>query len=128
VEVREGRVTNYGGQYEAYLYKVNQEIEAGERELATERAKLPAAVVKPARVAARAAQRNEREIRKEIKTLEKTIAQLDEQKKALTALSLNTSDAAEALRIHNELTALTGQLAGAEDRWCQLQEEVEGAE
>ena len=56
------------------------------------------------------------------------IAQLDEQKKALTARSLNTSDAAEALRIHNELTALTEQLAGAEDRWCQLQEEVEGAE
>ena len=42
VEVRDGRVTNYSGQYDAYLYKVNKEIEAGERELATGRAKLPA--------------------------------------------------------------------------------------
>ena len=37
VEVRDGRVTHYSGQYEAYLYKVNKEIEAGERELATAR-------------------------------------------------------------------------------------------
>src|SRR5438552_7392570 len=39
VEVRDGRVTHYSGQYGAYLDKVNKEIEAGERELATERAK-----------------------------------------------------------------------------------------
>src|SRR6266480_4754197 len=44
VEVREGRVTSYPGQYEAYLYKVNMEIEAGERELASTRVKLPPAV------------------------------------------------------------------------------------
>ena len=41
VEVRDGRVTHYSGQYDAYLYKVNKEIEAGERELATARTKLP---------------------------------------------------------------------------------------
>src|SRR5206468_4597952 len=44
VEVRDSRVTSYSGKYEAYVYKVNQEIEAGERELATTRAKLPSAV------------------------------------------------------------------------------------
>jgi ATP-binding cassette subfamily F protein 3 len=32
VEVRDGRVTNYRGEYDAYVYKVNKEIEAGERE------------------------------------------------------------------------------------------------
>ncbi len=37
VEVRDGRVTNYSGQYDAYVYKVNKEVEAGERELATQR-------------------------------------------------------------------------------------------
>src|SRR5438128_1068626 len=55
VEVRDGRVTHYGGQYEAYVDKVNQEIEAGERELATERTKLPAAVRRPAQMSARPA-------------------------------------------------------------------------
>ena len=48
IEVRDGRVTNYSGQYDAYVYKVNKEIEAGERELANERTKLPAAVAKAA--------------------------------------------------------------------------------
>src|SRR5271168_4163904 len=81
VEVRDGRVTNYSGQYESYVYKVNKEIEAGERELATERAKLPTSVAKPARVLPRPARKNDREVRKEIKSVERTVAQLDEQKR-----------------------------------------------
>ena len=127
VEVRDGRVTNYSGQYDAYLYKVNKEIEAGERELATERTKLPPSVAKPVKVTPRPAQRNERDVRKEIKTLERTIAQLDEQKRSLNAQLLQSTDADEALRLHNEVSALTEQLAEAEERWCQLQEEIEGA-
>ena len=59
VEVRDGRVTHYSGQYEAYVYKVNKEIEAGERELATQQSKVPAAVAKPAKAAPRP-QRGER--------------------------------------------------------------------
>jgi ATP-binding cassette subfamily F protein 3 len=126
VEVRDGRVTNYSGQYEAYLYKVNKEIEAGERELATQRAKLPPSVAKPSKVASRLAPRNEREVRKEIKTLERTVAQLDEQKRSVNAQFMTSTDAVEALRLHNEVSALTAQLAQAEERWCRLQEELEG--
>jgi ATP-binding cassette subfamily F protein 3 len=128
VEVRDGRVTTYGGQYDAYVYKVNKEIEAGERELASERNKLrPPPTAKPAKAAPKVVVRDERVVRKEIKALEKTVALLDEQKRALTAKSLQTSDAVEALRLHNEVTAVADQLAEAEERWCQLQEEVEGA-
>lgn len=125
VEVRDGRVTNYSGKYEAYVDKVNKEIEEGEREAATERAKLPPSVVKPAKAAPRHAARNERVVRKEIKTVEQSIAQLDEQKRTLNAKLMNTSDAVEALRLHNEATAVAAQLAETEDRWCQLQEELE---
>jgi ATP-binding cassette subfamily F protein 3 len=126
VEVRDGRVTQYGGQYEAYLYKVNKEVEAGEREQATARAKLPAGAAKSAKVAPRLALRKESEVRKEIKTVERTISRLDEQKRSLSAQLLQSTDAAEALRLHNEIAELTGPLAEAEDRWCQLQEELEG--
>jgi ATP-binding cassette, subfamily F, member 3 len=126
VEVRDGRVTLYSGQYEAYLYKVNKEIEAGERELATARARLPAAVAKPAKVSPRPAQRNERDLRMKIKALERTINQFDEQKRSLTSQLLQSTDAEEALRLHNELSALTVPLAEAEERWCRLQEKIEG--
>ncbi len=127
IEVRDGRVTNYSGQFDAYVYKVNQEIEAGERELASQKTKLPAAVINAPKLAARRAQKNERELRKEIKTVERTIAQCDEQKRTLNAQLLQSTDATEALRLHNEVTALSAQLAEAEERWCQLQEEIEAA-
>ena len=119
-------VTNYSGQYDAYLYRVNKEVEAGERELATERAKLPASIAKPAKVASRPPQRNQRDVQKEIKTVERTIAQLDEQKRALNAQYLESTDSTESLRLHNEVSAVSTQLAEAEERWVRLQEEIEG--
>ncbi len=127
LEVRDGRVTNYSGKYDAYVEKVNQEIEAGERELASARAKLPPEIAKP-KAAPRPARRDERKVRKEIKTVEQSIAQLDEQKRTLNAQLQQSTDAAEALRLHNEVEAVTTQLAAAEERWCQLQEEIEGTD
>lgn len=125
VEVRDGRVTSYNGPYEGYVDRVNKEIEAGERELATARVKLPDAVIKSPPPAARPA-RDEKVVRKEIKAVEKVIATLDEQKRALNAQLMQCTDATEALRLHNEATAAATQLAEAEERWCRLQEEVEG--
>jgi ATP-binding cassette subfamily F protein 3 len=126
IEVRDGHVTNYGGGYDAYLYAVNKEIDDGERELATQMSKAPTSVLKPAAaVVERAPRRDERTVRKEISTVEKTIARLDDQKKKSSAQLLTTSDAKEALRLHNEVESLTTQLAEAEDRWCQLQAEIE---
>lgn len=124
VEVRDGHVTNYRGDYEAYLYSVNQEIEEGERELATRMSKAPPATSKPAKVAALAARRNERELRKEITAVERTIARLDGQRKQANDLLLQSTDPTEALRLHNEVTDLVSQLAAAEDQWCRLQDEL----
>jgi ATP-binding cassette subfamily F protein 3 len=128
IEVREGRVINYSGQYEAYVNKVNEEIEAGERELANARTKLPAEVAKPSKIPPKSIHRDERTVRKELKTLEKTIAQLDEQKRTLNAQLLKSTDSTEAMRLHNEVSALAAPLAEAEERWCSLQEELQDAE
>jgi ATP-binding cassette subfamily F protein 3 len=126
IEVRDGRVTNYVGRFDDYLYRVNKEIEAGEREAAAGKAKLPPEVTKP-RVPLRGPRRGEKEVRKELKALEKTIALLDEQKRVLTIRSMESVEAAEALRIHEELEAITAQLDPAEECWLRLQAELEEA-
>ncbi len=126
IEVRDGHVTNYGGGYDAYLYAVNKEIDDGERELATRLSKAPPAVRNL--TTPRAPRRDDRAIRKEIATIEKTISRLDDQKKKASSQLLETSDAKESLRLHNEVTALTSQLNEVEERWCQLQAELEGSE
>ncbi|MBM3969975.1 MAG: ABC-F family ATP-binding cassette domain-containing protein [Planctomycetes bacterium] len=123
IEVRDGRVTNYGGGYDAYLYAVNKEIDDGERELATRLSKAPLAARNAP--ATRAPRRDDRAIRKEIATLEKVIARFDDLKKKANSQLLQTCDAAESLRLHNEVTNLTSQLEEAEERWCQLQAEME---
>lgn len=125
IEVRDGHVTNYRGDYDAYVYSVNKEIEDGEREQATRMSKAPADVVKPNKAPA-APRRNEREVRKEISTLERTIAKLDDQKKKSNAQLMQATDPKEALRLHNEVAELTTQLAEAEEKWCSLQDEFGG--
>ena len=128
VEVRDGHVTNHRGDYEAYLYSVNKEIEEGEREQAKGLSKAPPTAGKPAKPSPRATRRTEREIRKEMANIERTIARLDDQKRQTNNQLMTATDPAEALRLHNEVSALTTQLAEVEDRWCQLQEEVDAPE
>lgn len=121
VEVRDGRVTTYSGKYQAYLDRVNDEIEAGERETAAARVKLPA-VVK-----SRQPRKDEKSARKELKALEKTIAALDDRRRALNTQMMQTTNAAEAMKLHTEIESITGQLAPAEERWLELQEDLGGA-
>jgi ATP-binding cassette subfamily F protein 3 len=104
VEVREGRVVAHHGKYDWYLQKVNDEIEAGERELASAKASVPDAV----RATKARSVRSEKDVRKEIKAVERTIAQLDEQRRA-----------------GGDADAIALQVMEAEERWEELQQELE---
>jgi ATP-binding cassette subfamily F protein 3 len=124
VEVREGKVLNYTGKYEDYVYRVNKEIEAGEREQAATRTRLPDEVAK-AKPAARGPQKTEKELRKELKALERTIAQLDEQRRGLTTALAKTTNPTESARLQNQIDDLTLQIDPAEERWVELNAEIE---
>ena len=128
IEVRDGNARNYGRNYDAYLYSVNKEIEDGERELAAQKGKtLPSATRMP-KSPRRLTNRDQRKVRKEISAIERTIARLDEQKSQINTQLLETTDAQEAMRLHEEVTDLTTQLNDTEERWCELQEELEESE
>ncbi|REK10446.1 MAG: ABC transporter ATP-binding protein [Planctomycetota bacterium] len=123
VEVRDGRVVNYPGSYEAYVYAVNKEIDEGERELA---AKSSPGKAKPSRGGGKKKpQAEQRELRKRIASLERTIARLDERKREVNQQLLQTTDADEAMRLHEELTTITSELEQHEVQWCELQEAAE---
>jgi ATP-binding cassette subfamily F protein 3 len=125
IEVRDGRARNYGRDYDAYLHAVNKEIDDGEREEKARQAKMASPPAgKTPKQSRQNTGRDHRKIRKEITAIERKIARLDEQKNELNAQMLATTDADEALRLHNEVAALASELAEAEDRWCELQEEI----
>jgi len=122
IEVRDGKVTTFGESYEAYVYSVNKQIEDGERERASKTiipGGLTPTVTKP--------KQNDRTLRKEIQKIERKIARLDDEKKALNEEMLNTADAAKALELHNQITPIAKELEAAEERWCELNEQIEQA-
>lgn len=122
IEVRDQRVRNYGGNYEAYVYAVNKEIDEGERERNAKTKSAPALPVEERKKQSKGDWKEEKRILKEISRLEKLIAKLDDQRKKLTDQLANTPDPNAALEVHNELTSVQAELTEAEDRWCELQE------
>ena len=137
VEVGNGRVINYGGSYKQYLAAMNSEIDAEEEAAGGGKpaaSKKPGGGGKPAGKpgpgkqdgAGRAGNdaKSERDVRREIGTLERSIAKLDAEKRSANEAMLATTDPAEALRHHTAMTAAAEKLAAAEERWLELQEQV----
>lgn len=121
IEVREGTAKNYEGNYEAYLYYINKEIDDGERARHPGRAAIPAGKnAKSAPGDAGNAQNDLRKAQKELKNLERSIRTLDTQRAELNAKLMESTDPNEALRLHNEVKALEMELGLAEQRWLEL--------
>ncbi|MCU0716903.1 MAG: ABC-F family ATP-binding cassette domain-containing protein [Pirellula sp.] len=137
IEVKDGTVVNYHGNYESYLYMVNKEIDDAEfartgrrstpvpstktkdkdsdRDRAYDKKKQPSG----------SGSQEERLVRKEIANLEKTIAKLDAQRKTLHDQLMSTTDPMEAMRLHEEREKVSTELETAEMRWAELQEQIE---
>ncbi|MFM8893148.1 MAG: ABC-F family ATP-binding cassette domain-containing protein [Planctomycetia bacterium] len=127
VEVGAGRVVHYGGSYTEYLASVTREIDAAEE--GDGRASKPAGGKRdggrpgagkgPARPAGG---RDQREIRREIGALERTMQRLDVEKRAAEQALLAATDPAEAVRLHAAMTSAADRLSEAEERWLALQD------
>lgn len=124
IEVRDGRVRNYNGDYEAYLYAVNKEIDDGERARNAGKAQAKDTSAATTNADTTRNKQDERKIRKEINNIEKKIAKLDDQKKELNEKLLSTADPDEALKLHERIGELASELEQAENRWVELQEEM----
>jgi len=122
VEVKDGRVVAYPDDYEHYVYRIRQES-AGDAHVGT--GKKRRGTKKLPRVTNRKSggNRERQKARKELASIERQVARLDEQKQDLERDLLATTDAAEAERLHTEMTDVSNQLSEMEQRWFELNEE-----
>lgn len=124
VEVREGRVALYPGKYDDYVYRVNKEVEAGEREAASERAKLPPDVLK---ARAKRAARDADAIRADLERVGATIVELEAARGELEVRLGEPASDAELQRICDKLAETADALDAAEQKYAALQSELDAA-
>jgi ATP-binding cassette subfamily F protein 3 len=122
IEVRDGRVKVYFGDYDSYLETVESEIDEGERQRAGAVSPGGAAPTKADAGDYRQQKREQRKAEKEVKNLEKKIARLDDERKALEKRMLTETSPAEAMKLHNEIESIKAELTRAEERWMELSE------
>jgi len=124
VEVGRGTVRNYDGDYQAYLYYVNREIDDGRRLREEAAATRPTSNEnRPSGKAQRNGQeRDQRRLQKELTSLEKKIARLDDEKRTANDALMQETDPDAAVRWHTQVTRLTEELSDLETRWLELQE------
>jgi ATP-binding cassette subfamily F protein 3 len=63
--------------------------------------------------------REERELEKRVRALERKIAKLDEEKKELSAQLMQVTDAAESKRVRERLAAVSDEVAALEHEWLE---------
>jgi ATP-binding cassette, subfamily F, member 3 len=125
IEVKNGRARNYNGDYDAYVYSVNKEVEEGERERTGNKlAPPPAAKIGSSKAKTELSGKDHHNARKQLRNLEKTIARLDNQRKELSAEMLTTSDAKKSLALHNQIASIQQELSESEEKWCELSQEL----
>jgi ATP-binding cassette subfamily F protein 3 len=124
VEVRDGRVSNYVGAYKDYLYRVQKEVDEGVRERATAAGPQPG----KARESKETSKERARQLyqkQKEAASLERQIAKHEQRRREFEAQLLAATGPADAQRVQAALRAVNEKLAPIEQRWMELQEEIE---
>jgi ATP-binding cassette subfamily F protein 3 len=114
VEVQGGTAKSFLGDYDSYMYSLNQQDDASSvappgKTVITEDSKGEQ-------------HRRQKKLRRKIQNLEKKIQALDKEKGELNQLLVETTDADEALKVHTKFAEVSDSLAQAENIWLELTE------
>jgi ATP-binding cassette subfamily F protein 3 len=123
VEVRDGRVISYPASYDDYVYRIRQELEAGLRAEHTTRGTPPTESGGRQKIGGR----EERELQKKLKSVERKIAKLDEEKKTINKQLLTATAAKDAQDLHQQLTTHSTEVEQLEEEWLEVYNELEDA-
>ncbi|HYG74966.1 MAG TPA: ATP-binding cassette domain-containing protein [Planctomycetota bacterium] len=123
VEVRDGSVTNYIGDYASYLYRVRKEIEEGHRGESKPRAAAAVPETEQSKAERKARNRKLFDLRTQLQSVERQMTKYTEKKKSIEEQLHTVTDAAETQRLKDEHIAVVEKLAGIEERWLALEEE-----
>ena len=113
VEVQGGTAKSFLGDYDSYMYSLNQQDVTS---VAPHRNKTAKEESKGDQ------HRRQKKVRRKIQNLEKKIQALDKDKGELNQLLVETTDADEALKVHTKFAEVSDSLAHAEDIWLELTE------
>jgi ATP-binding cassette subfamily F protein 3 len=124
VEVRAGRVSSYPGDYDEYVYRVQNEIDSGLRapHATGPKPSMPDAAPATAR---KTSARADREAQKQLKAVERKIARLDDEKRSVNERLLTVTDGTEAKKLQSQLASLTAELEKLEEEWLERSAELE---
>jgi ATP-binding cassette subfamily F protein 3 len=126
IEVRAGKVASYPGDFDEYVYRVQNEIDSGLRapHASGPSAKVADTVALPTR---KVSARSDRDAQKKLKAVERKIARLDEEKRGVSEKLLTVMETTEATRLQTELAKQNAELATLEEEWLARSAELESA-
>jgi len=117
IEVRDGGVASYPASYDDYVYRVRKELEAGLREEHTTRGSANEPTDNAPR---KLGGREERDLQKKLKSVERKIAKLDDDKKSLCEEQINATDAKAAQDLHQRLAKIAAEVEQLEEEWLNV--------
>ncbi len=117
VEVRDGRVASYPASYDDYVYRIEKELQEG---LRAEHVSYASHDATSATAQHKLSGREERELQKKLRAVERKIARLDGDKKSLNEQLQAVVDAKEAVQLHEQITSIAAEVEQLEEAWVEF--------
>jgi ATP-binding cassette subfamily F protein 3 len=128
IEVGGGEVTHIPSDYEHYVYRLSQEIDAEDAATTGKSNGFPPGPIADSKEDRKRKNQEQRALRKEVSKVEARVLKLDDEKKAINAKLLQATDPKEAEKLHADLTKITAELELLEQQWLEVTEQLQEVE